>query len=67
MSDITLSHEVEMKYHNFYRCPECLTEWDDHWDSMCNDQCPDCEAEIEPYKSEDISANPANLDDDEFQ
>jgi hypothetical protein len=29
MSDITISHEVEMKYHNFYRCPTCLTEWDD--------------------------------------
>jgi hypothetical protein len=42
------------KYTNFYRCSECGTEWQDEWDCTCNDRCPTCNAEIEPYKSEDI-------------
>lgn len=42
------------KYRNFYKCSECGKEWQDEWDSTCNDRCPDCDAEIEPYKSEDI-------------
>ena len=39
-------------FKNYYR--HCETEWDDTADSMCNDRCPVCNAEIEPYKSEDI-------------
>lgn len=39
---------------NFYRCP-CGAEWQDEWDCTCNDRCPTCNAEIEPYKSEDAS------------
>lgn len=41
-----------MKYRNFYLC--CDTEWQDEWDSTCNDRCPVCNKEIAPYKSEDI-------------
>lgn len=44
---------VKMLYKNHYRC-DCGAEWTDEWDCMCNDHCPDCDAEIEPYKSEDI-------------
>ena len=55
MSDITTSHEVQMKFRNFYRCPDDGAEWQDEWDSACNDHCPKCDAEISPYKSEDIS------------
>jgi hypothetical protein len=37
-------------------CPvEPGIEWDDEWDCMCNDRCPACNAEIEPYESEDIT------------
>lgn len=39
---------------NHYRCSECGSEWDDEWDCMCNDRCPTCNAEIEPYASEDV-------------
>jgi hypothetical protein len=54
MSDI--SNGVKMKYQNFYK--HCNTEWDDTWDSMCNDECPVCgEKDIEPYKSEEINVN----------
>jgi DNA-directed RNA polymerase subunit RPC12/RpoP len=44
------------KYTNFYKCSECGTEWQDEWDCTCNDRCPNCNTEIEPYKSEDIPA-----------
>jgi len=36
---------------NYYHCPECNCKWQDEWDCMCNDRCPKCNAEIEPYKS----------------
>lgn len=43
-----------MIYRNFYRCP-CGCEWDDEWDCMCNDRCPDCDAECEPFDSEEVA------------
>ena len=50
----TADGEVVPRFRNFYRCPNCRIEWQDEWDSMCNDHCPQCDAEIEPYDSEDI-------------
>jgi peptide subunit release factor 1 (eRF1) len=44
----------EIRFRNFYKCPDCNTEWDDMWSCTCNDKCPDCNKEIEPYESEDI-------------
>jgi hypothetical protein len=41
----------EAKYRNLYECPKCGERWEDVWDSMCNDKCPNCDAEIEPYQS----------------
>jgi hypothetical protein len=53
--EIGVSHshsEIEaVRYLNQYRCPYCKTEWADVWDSGCNDRCPDCNKEIEPYES----------------
>lgn len=43
----------EMRYLNHYRC-ECGQEWNDQWDSMCNDRCPECGKEIEPYHSDEL-------------
>ncbi|AMK75517.1 hypothetical protein A1342_21385 [Methylomonas methanica] len=40
-----------VRYLNQYRCPYCQTEWEDSWDCGCNDRCPDCNKEIEPYES----------------
>jgi len=40
-----------VRYLNQYRCPYCQTEWEDEWDCGCNDRCPDCNKEIEPYES----------------
>lgn len=38
-------------YQNHYHCPNDGTSWDDEWECMCNDRCPKCRAEIEPYMS----------------
>ena len=56
MSEIAVSNEVEMRFRNFYKCPNDGEEWQDVWDSTCNDHCPKCHAEIEPYKSEDLTS-----------
>lgn len=45
---------VEIKYINYYKCPIDFLEWQDSWDSMCNDKCPMCDKEIEPHTSFDI-------------
>jgi len=42
-------------YRKFYRCP-CGHEWEDEWDCLCNDRCPNCNAEIEPYAHEEVEA-----------
>lgn len=34
------------------RYHHCGRQWETIWDSGCNDSCPVCEAEIEPYLSE---------------
>ena len=49
-----MSKGPEPLFHNYYKCSECGEEWEDEWDYTCNDRCPNCGAEIEPYKSEDI-------------
>jgi len=36
---------------NFYRHRECGSHWVDLWNCGCNDRCPKCNAEIEPYIS----------------
>lgn len=42
---------------NFYKCPDDATEWTMVWSCMCDDRCPKCNAEIEPYMSEDWPIN----------
>lgn len=39
---------------NYYCCPFDGTRWHDAWSCRCNDRCPTCDAEIEPWDSEDI-------------
>ena len=41
---------------NRYECPSCKTAWEDTHDCACNDKCPRCNKEIEPYDSEEIEA-----------
>jgi len=42
----------KVMWRNKYR--HCGQEWEDVWDYACNDRCPVCNAEIEPYCSEEI-------------
>lgn len=39
---------------NYYRCPNDGTGWSDIWTATCNDRCPACGREIEPYTSKDL-------------
>ncbi len=49
------SDEVETTWHNFYRCPDCGGEWDDCWDSQCDDDCPHCGCRhVSPYDSKKV-------------
>jgi hypothetical protein len=38
-------------YTNLYLCPNDNMLWADDWSCMCNDRCPECNAEIEPFMS----------------
>ena len=40
-------------FDNFYT--HCGEEWHSGWSCMCNDRCPKCNAEIEPFESIDLS------------
>ncbi|OAI27954.1 hypothetical protein [Methylomonas koyamae] len=51
-----------VRYLNQYRCPYCQTEWEDGWDCACNDRCPDCNKEIEPYESALIEGEAAETE-----
>ena len=39
-------------YINHYK--HCGQIWIDTWSCMCNDRCPVCNREIEPYFSKDL-------------
>lgn len=40
---------------NFYKHEDCGTKWADLWSCGCNDECPKCGGEIEPYASLPVS------------
>ena len=48
----------EIQFINYYRCPNDGREWVDVWSCCCDDKCPTCGAEIEPYKSEEAIHTP---------
>lgn len=54
----------DAKFLNHYRCP-CGAEWSDEWSCMCNDLCPVCDKEIEPYDSEDLSTTVCEVDNED--
>lgn len=54
--------DAEPLYTNRYRCSggegrivHAEEVWEDQWDCICNDRCPICNAEIEPYESEEAA------------
>ncbi len=38
-----------------YECSRCGTTWTDEWSCACNDRCPSCRTETEPYDDEDLT------------
>jgi predicted Zn-ribbon and HTH transcriptional regulator len=54
MQDTSTDEEVQTLFLNCYECSECGTRWTDVWSCMCNDRCPKCSCEIEPYDSVEI-------------
>lgn len=39
---------------NFYECDACDEAWGDQWSCACNDKCPNCGHEIEPYATDEL-------------
>jgi hypothetical protein len=48
-----MTTDEELWFRNYYRC-DCGEEWEDEWSCTCNDRCPACRTETEPYNSEDL-------------
>lgn len=43
--------DKDILYRNYYKCPKCKLVWADNWECACNDRCPNCNKEIEPYST----------------
>jgi hypothetical protein len=54
ISVVPLAPKSSLRFRNHYLCPNEGTRWQDEWNHLCNDRCPVCDAEIEPYFNEDI-------------
>lgn len=48
------AHETVPHYRNYYRCTHCDTYWSDDWSCQCDDRCPNCDASMQPYDSDDL-------------
>ena len=53
---VPVASKARLRFRNHYLCPNDGTKWHDAWYHVCNDRCPVCDDETEPYFSEDISA-----------
>lgn len=49
------SNMEDINFLNYYQC-SCGETWYEEADSMCNDRCPICRKEIEPYESINLVA-----------
>lgn len=43
-------------FRNLYRCA-CGEEWEDTHSCRCNDKCPVCHKEIQPYQSQEVAGD----------
>jgi len=43
-----------IEYINHYHCEGCNIDWQTIWDCACNDKCPHCNTEHEPFKSDEL-------------
>jgi len=50
-----MPYDPEREKHRFLnKYQHCGVRWVSSWTCECNDKCPECGAEIEPYESEDL-------------
>jgi hypothetical protein len=63
-NDLEPVDDVVLRFRNYYKCVECGNEWEDEWDSTCDDECPNCGTIMTPYESEDI--NESFTEDDPY-
>ena len=42
-------------YLNYFICERCYARWSDEWSAMCDDRCPNCDLEMIPLSSVDLS------------
>jgi|688.fasta_scaffold65925_5 hypothetical protein len=60
VTDLDDEQKTTHRFINYYKCPFCKDEnnnsleWHDAWDHSCNDRCPECDVETQPYLSEDL-------------
>jgi len=54
MSRCFRDSEPSRRYLNFYKCINCRNEWEDSWDAMCDDECPQCGTIMTPYQSDNL-------------
>lgn len=58
----------ERRFHMFYQHDDCPVQpriwWEQEWSCACNDKCPACNREIEPYYYEDAEVYRAYHDDE---
>lgn len=47
MTQITVEHLT-----NQYDCDRCGASWEDDWCCACDDECPQCGADVSPSDSE---------------
>jgi len=43
-----------MWYIKYYKCSDCGCEWQDEWDCLCDDKCPNCNTSMSPYNHDVI-------------
>ena len=54
INTVKAGREKGPTHRNYYRCPYDGTKWTDEWSCACDDRCPACRAEIEPYLTESV-------------
>ena len=58
LKESTHAQNAALLFRNYYCCPREETNWHDDWYHTCNDRCPTCDLEVEPYLSEDVLVLP---------
>ena len=53
--DNAFTDEELIRFHNYYYCDGCNTEWEEDGSCQCDDKCPDCGVAYSPYFREDIN------------